>query len=161
MIALDHPWYPASINYVVEFREVFHNGYEGNYYHNISAANAKFDHYQGTLVLITMYFSKDTFNEFIHMKSNFICIGFPILSGDYSTNKFSSSNKVVKGHWCDQVLSIKKSLFCTDCGTSTAPLICIDTSISLDKNSHVGYSAYDIFFGVIPGIIQFVHYTQQ
>ena len=44
-------------------------------------------------------------------------------------------------------------------GTETPHLVYIDTYTFLAKYAHGGYSAYDVVFGTIPNIMQFIHST--
>ena len=151
---------------------IFHNEYGAEDDHRVSTANPTYEYYKGTLGIIAINHVKATFNYFTQLVSNFILlplnsyieywfskINLPILTEEYSTIIFSYSAKGIVGHCCDQVFFGNKSFFWTAYGMSTPPFVWIDTSIFLDKSGHGSFYDYYFFFGDIPDIIQFIHYT--
>ena len=86
-------------------------------------------------------------------------MNFQRLTGEYSTNTFSPSNKGIEGGCFYQLFYRNKYFFGTDYGISTLPSSLNDTPTFLDKYAHWVYYAYEVAFGIITNIIQFMHYT--
>ena len=137
----------------------------------IVTADTAHEHYKGRVGIITIDRAKNTFNYFIHLASNFICMPLKrYFKSRFSKYEIPKTRCLLFHKWvlllhqfymgalAWPIFLLKEVLTWYWLCYGSTPLVWIDTSTCMFKYSLGGYSDYYVAFGTIPNILKFMQY---